>query len=456
MNERQLMRLGEHVAAQEDALPEAEPNEATRRFLAEHAARRLLGERAAERVPAAPRSPSVSRSRWFYVPLAALLLLALFALEEVVFWNPPLSFTVGASTESGVLRDWESAPPDATLPIRFSDGTSIELLPNAQARVVAVGRAGAEIVIESGRAHVNVVPVARRFPGETPWLVNLGPFSVEVKGTRFDVGWDPHADDFSLELFEGSVTVRGCQPGQSHTLVAGQGVRASCGKSEWTVTSLSELSKLEGSKQPAPEAPAIGATGAAADAAAPAPAVTPDPEPTLQPERATPSPKRGARTSPNRAAASWPQLAREGHYAEAFELALDAGFERECQRARARDLVLLGDTARLRGDITRAEQAYSAARRRFPRSAAAAGAAFALGRLSVDAAPDEAVRWFEVYLRELPSGPLAASADDWLFELAARAGNAGRLRTVAETYLQRQPDGAHAQDARRILDADTR
>lgn len=453
MSERQLMRLGEHVATQEDALPEAEPNEATRRFLAEHAAQRVLGERSAERVPAAPHSPSVSRNRWFYVPLAALLLLALFALEEVVFWNPPLSFTVGASTESGVLRDWESAPPDATLPIRFSDGTSIELLPNAQARVVAVGRAGAEIVIEAGRAHVNVVPVQRRFPGETPWLVNLGPFSVEVKGTRFDVGWDPHADDFSLELFEGSVTVRGCQPGQSHTLVAGQGVRASCGKREWTVTSLSELAKLEGST----EAPTAGATGGADAEAAPAPAATPEPEPALQPERATPGAKRGARTSgPSHAATSWPRLARQGHYAEAFELALDAGFERECQRAGARDLVLLGDTARLRGDVARAEQAYSAARRRFPRSAAAAGAAFALGRLSVDAAPDEAVRWFEVYLRELPSGPLAASADDWLFELAARAGNAGRLRAVAETYLQRQPDGAHAPDARRILDARTR
>lgn len=444
MSDEQLMRLGEHVAAQEDALLAAEPSESARRFLAEHAGKRSLSP-----APAARRAAPVRRQRWLALSLAALLIVGLFALEEVVFRNPPLTFTVGASGESGVLRDWESAPEGATLPIRFSDGTSVELAPKAQARVVAVGRAGAEIVIESGRARVEVVPVKHRVPGESPWLFSLGPFSVEVKGTRFDVGWDPHADDFALDLFEGSVTVRGCAAGQSHTLVAGQGVRASCGKQEWTVSSLAELATLDRGELPAAAEPADVVPAAPVPEPA-APLVNPEPaEPLAPTERRATRP----RASETRSAPSWQRLAREGRYTEAFEAALDAGFERECRRAAAQDLVLLGDTARLRGDAPRAQQAYSAARRRFPRSAAAGRAAFALGRLAVESDPSDAARWFELYLREQPAGPLAASADDWLFELAGRARDPARRREAAETYLRRRPDGAHARDARRILDA---
>jgi ferric-dicitrate binding protein FerR (iron transport regulator) len=171
--------------------------------------------------------------------LGALLVAGIFALKEAVFWSPPLTFTVGSTEQSGVLGDWEAAPDDARLPLRFSDGTRVELEPHARARVVAVGRAGAEVVIESGRAHVRVEPVRFRVPGESPWRVNLGPFSVEVTGTRFDVEWDPRADQFSLDLLEGSVQSSGCD-GLSHTLVAGQGIRASCSRKQWAVVSLAD------------------------------------------------------------------------------------------------------------------------------------------------------------------------------------------------------------------------
>jgi hypothetical protein len=115
--------------------------------------------------------------------------------------------------------------------------------------------------------------------------------------------------------------------------------------------------------------------------------------------------------------------------------------------------VLLGDTARLQGDVERARHAYTVARGRFAGSLAAGNAAFALGRLAAESEPAQAAQWFERYLREQPRGPLAASADDWLFELAVRAADAAHLREVAERYLQRRPAGAHAADARRILGA---
>lgn len=434
MTEQQLARLGEHVAAEQDALPAPDPSERTRRLLAERAAKRRRPGAAARAVPV-----------WARLSLAALLLSGLLALAGVVFRSPPLSFTVGEQGNQGMLMAWESAPPAAPLPLRFSDGTRIELEPNARARVVAVGRAGAEVVIESGRAHVDVVPARLRLPGESAWRLSLGPFAVEVKGTRFDVMWEPHAGELELDLFEGTVTVSGCEAGQSHTLVAGQGLRASCRQRGWTVLSLRELARREAAPEPPPPAPALEVVS---PAAVEGPAEPPRVDASERLRKRAP---RSATATPS--APSWQQLAREGRYASAYTAALSAGFERESARAAAGDLVLLGDTARLQGDVERARHAYTVARGRFAGSAAAGNAAFALGRLTVESEPDAAAQWFERYLREQPLGPLAASADDWLFELAARAAEPGRLREVATTYLRRRPTGAHAADARRILGA---
>ncbi len=439
MTESKLAELGARVAAHEDALPPPAPSEQTRRLLAERAAARL-------------RPPRVARRAfplWARLSLAALLSVGLFVLSEAVSWRQPLSFTVGTAGQAGLLMAWESAPPDAQLPIRFSDGTYVELEPNARARVVAVGRAGAELVIESGRAHLAVVPARLRLPGESAWRVNLGPFEVEVKGTRFDVQWDPHAGELALDLLEGKVTVSGCESGQAHTLVAGQGLRASCRERGWTVLALSELAQREApatavAEELSPTAAVQEHVSQAFVEEAP-PAVKAAPKP-------PPRPRRGA-AAPSTSQPGWQQLARDGHYQAAYAAALAAGFERVSARASAGELVLLGDTARLQGDVERARQAYGSARERFAGSTAAGNAAFALGRLAVESDPGEARRWFEQYLREQPRGAFAAPADDWLFELAARAGDAERMRDVASSYLRRRPAGAHAADARRILDA---
>jgi FecR-like protein len=453
MSDGELSRLGRHVAEQEDMrLEAAEPSESARRFLAEYAARRSQeedpGREQGEDRASTPQKERGPLRTWLRLSLAASLVLGVFALKEAVFWDPPLSFTVGS--ETGVLRDWESAPDDAHLPIRFSDGTSVDLEPGARARVVAVGRAGAEIVIESGRAHIEVVPVRYRIPGESPWRVSLGPFAVEVKGTRFDVEWQPHGDDFALDLFEGSVSVSGCESGHSHTLVAGQGVRASCSKKQWSLVTLDEAARAE-----AVEAEVVAAAPVAVADVTPPGANANDGGADLQPP--APARKAGpARARDAMTARSWRSLALGGHYAAAYEAALGVGFEAESERIGAEDLTLLGDTARLNGDSRRAEAAYRAARQRFAGSAAAARAAFALGRLAVKSDPQAAIRWFESYAREQPGGPLIGAADDWLFELVGESGTPARRREIARAYLERHPEGPHAGDARRILDADER
>jgi hypothetical protein len=168
------------------------------------------------------------RWRGLWLALGAAVALSVFVLEEAVLSAPPLTFTVGSSGESGVLGDWESAPDDTTLPIRFSDGTIVELEPSASARVVAIGRAGAEVVIESGRANVEVAPARLRVPGETPWRMRLGPYVVEAHGARFEVGWEPRTNDFSAEVIEGQLNVSGCENEPARQLLAGQGTQSSC------------------------------------------------------------------------------------------------------------------------------------------------------------------------------------------------------------------------------------
>jgi hypothetical protein len=361
--------------------------------------------------------------------LAALLVLGVVSFDRL--W-PALSFSVGRGAAPGKLLTLESAPPDAPLPLRFSDGTRVELEAGARARVVSLGRVGADVVLESGRAHVDVVPVRGRLPGERAWRVSTGPFAIEVKGTRFDVAWDASRGELLLDLFEGRVVVHGCGDDEQLALAAGQGLRASCnGDERWKVA---PLAALVASAAPLPAPPPV--------ASEPPPAVS-------EPVPAPPSIARAPRSE--RPARAGQELARAGHAAPAYRAALGAGFDALCERAAASDLWLLGDVARLNDDSARARLAYQSLRRRFAGSALAAQAAFALGRLEVGASGAEAMRWFERYLEEQPGGALAPAAHDWLLELAIQGGDRERQRAVARRYLERQPTGAHAEDARRIL-----
>src|SRR5260221_115207 len=70
------------------------------------------------------------------------------------------------------------------------------------------------------------------------WSVRTGPFAVWVKGTKFEVSYDPEADDFLLELHEGKVIVSGCGFGKGRAVEAGERVRASCASRTSSVTSL--------------------------------------------------------------------------------------------------------------------------------------------------------------------------------------------------------------------------
>jgi transmembrane sensor len=428
-----LDELGDHVARREDALLDrSHPDEGVRRAIAERTASR------AER-KTAPR---------FRVWPAHILLVAALVATAFAVWihgrsnEAPLTFVVGDPPRAGVLREWVSAPAARELPIGFSDGSRVQLLPGARGRVVRTSPSGAELVVEAGSARVEVTP--RR---GADYRLRSGPFDVEVTGTRFVAAWNPEHDEFELELYEGHVRVRGCGLGDGVSVAAGQRMEASCSPATFSVRPRGEpatRAKSETAHRTASVSTSI------AQKSAPVVSTAPSPNPASPRENARMASKPEATN-----AASWTELARQGRFRRAYEVAKSAGFEAECAVSGPAELLMLGDTARLSGHGGHAIHAYTLLRRRFPASEAASQAAFHLGRLASRAEDDapNAARWFEVYLQEQPGGPLAEAALGRMLEIEVRRKNTARARQLAKTYLERYPLGAHADAAREILAA---
>lgn len=428
MTSKRLEELFAHVAERERELIDRSTSDA--------ALRQALG-RHAER----PRRASGSRRRalrWWVAAAALLPGIVIGLCWWVVGGNEaePLRFSVAG--RAGVLHAWESAAAPQRLSLDFSDGTRFSLAPGARARVVGIGPRGAEVVIESGHALAEVVP---HRDGPARWRVRTGPFEVEVKGTRFDVGWDPRTEEFSLQLFDGKVSVSGCGFGAGLEVQARQQAQASCRRPGFVVRPLPASANGDVSAPPEPAAALDAALTEEPRGAASAPAAVAAPSSSAPP---------GARSRMGAAHRRWLQLAQRGHFASAYEL-VEPVFEAECAEASVSEVLLLADAARHAGHADRARVAYLAVRRRAEGTAAAAAAAFALGRLEFDDDLERASRWLELSLAEGPREPLAQAARDRLLEAAVRIGDPERLRRIAERYLKESPEGPRAGEARAIL-----
>ena len=144
---------------------------------------------------------------------------------------------------------------------------------------------------------------------------------------------------------------------------------------------------------------------------------------------------------------------RAGRLAEGLRAAERADFQRVYQVATAKELLVLAVAARLFGSAAQAVTALRVLRQRFPGTMEAATAAFKLGRMAFEKehAYGEAARWFELCLREQPSGPLMGDSFGRLMEARLRAGNLAGARSDAQQYLRRFPEGPYASEARGIL-----
>jgi transmembrane sensor len=423
-------RLGSLAAEHQDARVDelANLDTARRRFL-NSPLKRSIAPRATLLVAAA-------------IAVAACMALFLMGTRE----PKVLTFRVGDQGRAGEVDAWLEASPERSLPISFSDGTEVRLEPSARARVTRIEATGATVRMESGRANVSV-----RKRKNAAWHVSLGPFRVDVTGTRFDVDWDPASDKLLLQMHEGSVVVSGCAFGSGRAVVAGETARASCRDAQLEISTQRKASRANDQER----ASRSGVEGNRADerhVASDVALATPDEHPASSATSASSAPAASSGAAPKKTSADWHELVRGGRHREALDAAEAAGFSAECAKASAADLVALGDAARYTGRLDRAGEAYRAVRARFPGHERAAVAAFAMGRIAFDQRADfaDAARWFRTYLAEQPGGRLDRDALGRLMESLSRKGDAGGARTEAARYLERYPTGPHAEMARRL------
>jgi hypothetical protein len=402
--------------------------------------------RAEQRWRARREATTGAWGRWI-AGLAGTAVLACAAWVVVSSLRAPGALV--AHVEERVLEvgRWVEARED--LSVDFSDGTAVEVRTGGRARIEHADARGARVVLERGALRASVV-----HQHDSSWLFRVGPYDVEVTGTRFEASWEPRAERFELVMTEGSVQVSGPALADRREMVAGERL-------------------VLGPDALAPDAlgpDALGPDEAMRDEPAPIAAGDPAPEEPRSTARASERGSRDPRTGASELAtrahrdppaeaptgqvsaaegATWAQLAGEARYDDALEAAEARGFEHLCATLPLEDVLRLGDVARYARVPARSEMAYQAVRARAPGTDRAAMAAYSLALARWPSA--EATVWLEAYLAEAPRGALAREARGRLVEAHRRAGRDAEARAAAEAYLAHHPDGPHAELARSLL-----
>lgn len=422
-----------------------------------------------------------NRNRRLYRAAAPILAAAMviFALTE--YWRGPqeaeLAFTVGPGTQPGRTGVYYAANAEASIPLRFADGSKIALEQRGGLRVSEAERSRVSVLLETGSARFDVVP--RR--GAT-WEIIAGPYLVRVTGTSFWLSWDTATHALALQMRSGSVLVSGPGIEMGHRVTGSERFDTRITATHSRDTSLRDKAPpratrasetqttpadraaqqlfrnpspgLEHEEPSQPKRPAasgrlgdspsaarsprkIGSEGRAAPA-------TTDTLPLPREQAANPAELKIPRDLPE------PATVPAQNARARVEAAERAGVSRVASSASAHELLSLADAARFadRPDIAR--RALLAVRSRFPASTAAASAAFLLGRLADDAGNlREAVSWYDRHVQE--SGSLVPEALGRKMLALHRLGEVAARDRAATEYLQRFPNGPYARHARDLM-----
>lgn len=296
--------------------------------------------------------------------------------------------------------------------LRFS-GAEVTLGEGGSLLVEELRAPGAAIRLQQGTLDCRVDPVA-----QGSWAVRAGAYVVRVVGTVFAVVWEPESGHFETNVTRGIVDVTGPGIEGVRRLEAGASL------------------VIEGRPQVAELPPEVEAVDTAQG-----------PEDTRVPE------KKGREAPDAPATKGWRELARDGKFSESMAAVHAAGYERTVSMLSAAELLKLADVARMAGESGRASALLHQVRSRSAGSSSAAIAAYSLGTTAFDQQGNysAAAGWFQTYLAEAPSGPLAREALGRLMEAQHRAGNRAQARQAAEKYQRLYPQGLHGPLAKRIL-----
>jgi len=352
----------------------------------------------------------------------------------------------GTLVEGGYLAE----AGRAGIKVYFTEGTQFVLTPRTRGRLREINQNGATLSIEEGAASLNVTQDPTR-----RWAIEAGPFLVTVKGTVFDVSWDPENERFDLKLRRGRVVVTGPVVGGSIPLRAGQHLAVRLPLAETVITETA----LEGA------APDDDHEDEPTAARGGSPATMPPPTPPPAPGRALPAKRAIAgRSTPESGgeplaaeikgteARRWPALLAAGQWDRILTDAERRGVETTLEQAPSEDLFALADAARYSHRVDLANAALLAQRRRFPESSRSLDAIFLLGRVAElrDGEGARAMTFYDQYLRQAPEGPYAALAMGRKMMLSRDGGDLARARTIAREYLVRFPAGSYASAARAL------
>lgn len=345
----------------------------------------------------------------------------------------------GEIGDSGYIRSFDS---NGSL-LRFAEGTELRLMTGARGRLSSVDARGARLAIEEGEAEVKVTPR----PGAR-WLVDAGPFLITVKGTVFTAAWDGATEQLDIRMKKGLISVSGPFADGVMAVRAGQHLAVNMRKHEVLLRQMdpTELGADEASE----------ADGAAADGdSALAESSTDDEEAEGAPAARSAGGSDGARAHaagglvPGR----WAAALAVGDLDSILHEARRHGWRRSMAHARSEDLAALADAARYRRRNDIAREALLTERLRFPKSERASDAAFLLGRLEESKWDDNgrALEWYDVYLKEAPSGAYSSEALGRKMTATQRLQGATAARQIADEYLRRFPKGTYAGAARALL-----
>jgi transmembrane sensor len=300
--------------------------------------------------------------------------------------------------------------PAAGARLALSDGSSIELGGGARFEPLESSGTTFLAVLQRGSASFDVRP-----GGPRRWQVECGLATIEVVGTRFACERSPGRLRVSVQ--RGAIVVRGER-------VADRARRLAAGESLDVV-----------------ETPVA------------APSLTPPrPEVAVGVEETAPAPAEAASAARD-PRASWRALAQAGRPVEAFAVLGAPGVRREARRLGVADLLALADVARLSGHPAEAIEPLERILAGFARDPQAPLAAFALGRLELDAL-DRPRPAAEALERALMLGVPRSLREDVrarLVEAYGRAGDRAATRVAAERYLREFPSGHQAAEMETII-----
>lgn len=387
-----------------------------------------------------PSVPIVaSLSRWWLRGLsfvAAALVLG-FASYRLFPLRPtaPLHYTV----EGAVVGPDETITVGSSGPAKliFSDTSQVRIAPATKLSVVALDAHGSRIALANGELDVRV-----QHRAGSSWRFDAGPFTVQVRGTAFHLGYAAESGRFALQMATGVVEVRGPSDDRVLSLRAGESLELFAG-AQAGGGPIAPSAPMHAPEKQA-ERPSNEAAPVEDAPLLPAPA----------PSRASSLPRHRA-LQPERAASEplvWANLIAQGDFVGVVKDAERRGLDETLAGASAAELASLADAARYTKHNDLARQALLGLRARFPGTARASDAAFFLGRLAEQpsAGSGAAVAWYETYLRESERGPYAGEALGREIALLARTDRA-QAQKAARAYLENFPHGTQAELARSLL-----